>query len=89
MEAVMQAGAQSGKLVVKANEIHKAFGERKIVDNFSTQIKRGARIGLIGANGAGKNTLPVSYTHLTRTTNREVKIQVGAVIVNNEAVPLD
>jgi ATP-binding cassette subfamily F protein uup len=57
MEAVMQAGAQSGKLVVKADEIHKAFGERKIVDNFSTQIKRGARIGLIGANGAGKTTL--------------------------------
>jgi ATP-binding cassette subfamily F protein uup len=57
MEAVMQAGAQSGKLVVKADEIYKAFGERKIVDNFSTQIKRGARIGLIGANGAGKTTL--------------------------------
>jgi ABC transport system ATP-binding/permease protein len=57
MEAVMQAGAQSGKLVVKADEIHKSFGDKKIVENFSTQIKRGARVGLIGANGAGKTTL--------------------------------
>ena len=57
MEAVLQAGDRSGKLVVKADKLVKTFGDKKIVDNFSTQIKRGARIGLIGANGAGKTTL--------------------------------
>ena len=57
MEAVLQAGDRSGKLVVKADKLVKKFGDKKIVDNFSTQIKRGARIGLIGANGAGKTTL--------------------------------
>ena len=57
MEAVMQAGDRSGKLVVKADKVKKAFGDKLLVDNFTTQIKRGARIGLIGANGAGKTTL--------------------------------
>jgi len=57
MYDVMQAGAQSFKLVVKADEIYKTFGDKNIVENFSTQVKRGARIGLIGANGAGKTTL--------------------------------
>ena len=57
MEAVLQAGDRSGKLVVKADKLAKRFGDKQIVDNFSTQIKRGARIGLIGANGAGKTTL--------------------------------
>ena len=57
MEAVLQAGDRSGKLVVKADKIAKAYGEKKLVDNFSTQIKRGSRIGLIGPNGAGKTTL--------------------------------
>ena len=57
MEAVLQAGERSGKLVVKADKLKKSFGDKLIVDNFTTQIKRGARIGLIGANGAGKTTL--------------------------------
>jgi ATP-binding cassette subfamily F protein uup len=46
----------SGKLVIEAKEISKSFGERVIVKNFSTRILRGDRLGLIGANGAGKTT---------------------------------
>ncbi len=57
MEAALQAGDRSGKLVVKADKIDKAYDGRVIVKNFSTQIKRGSRIGLIGPNGAGKTTL--------------------------------
>ena len=48
---------QSGKLVIEAKSITKAYGERKIVDNFSTRIQRGDRLGIIGPNGAGKTTL--------------------------------
>ena len=57
MEAVLQAGDRSGKLVVKADKLVKKFGDKTVVNNFTTQIKRGACIGLIGANGAGKTTL--------------------------------
>jgi len=57
IEAALQAGDRSGKLVVKADKIEKAYDGRDIVKNFSTQIKRGSRIGLIGPNGAGKTTL--------------------------------
>jgi len=48
---------QSGKLVIEAKGISKAYGERKIVENFSTRIQRGDRLGIIGPNGAGKTTL--------------------------------
>lgn len=48
---------QSGKLVIEAKGITKAYGERKIVENFSTRIQRGDRLGIIGPNGAGKTTL--------------------------------
>ena len=57
VEAALQAGDRSGKLVVKADKLNHAYGEQKIICNFSTQIKRGSRIGLIGPNGAGKTTL--------------------------------
>ena len=48
---------QSGKLVIEAKGITKSYGERKIVENFSTRIQRGDRLGIIGPNGAGKTTL--------------------------------
>lgn len=47
----------SGKMVIEAKRISKAFGKRKIVDDFSTRIARGDRIGIVGPNGAGKTTL--------------------------------
>ena len=47
----------SGKLVIEAKHICKSYGERKIVDDFSTRVTRGDRIGIIGPNGAGKTTL--------------------------------
>ncbi|BAM90459.1 ABC transporter with duplicated ATPase domains [Bradyrhizobium oligotrophicum S58] len=48
---------KSGKLVIEAKGASKAFGDRKIVDNFSIRIQRGDRIGIVGPNGAGKTTL--------------------------------
>jgi ABC transport system ATP-binding/permease protein len=48
---------QSGALAITARNISKHFGERTIVENFSTRIFRRDRVGLIGPNGAGKTTL--------------------------------
>jgi ATP-binding cassette subfamily F protein uup len=48
---------KSGALVVEAVGIGKAFGDRSIVENFSTRIMRGDRIGIVGPNGSGKTTL--------------------------------
>ena len=49
--------AESGKLVIEAKGIGKAYGELTIVRDFSIRIARGDRIGLVGPNGAGKTTL--------------------------------
>ncbi|MDX1709644.1 MAG: ATP-binding cassette domain-containing protein [Rhodovibrionaceae bacterium] len=53
---------RSGKLVIEAEHLAKAYasedgGERRIVEDFSTRIARGERVGVIGPNGAGKTTL--------------------------------
>jgi ATP-binding cassette subfamily F protein uup len=47
----------SGALVIEADRIAKAFGERPIVSDFSTRVRRGDRIGIVGPNGTGKTTL--------------------------------
>tara|TARA_R110000868_G_scaffold14669_9_gene67965 strand:- start:4448 stop:6262 length:1815 start_codon:yes stop_codon:yes gene_type:complete len=55
---MMASEAQaSGKRVCVAKNISKSYGDRVIVDDFSTVIARGDRIGIIGPNGAGKTTL--------------------------------
>jgi ABC transport system ATP-binding/permease protein len=54
--ALEQAGS-SGKIVIEAEKLSHRFGEQIILDNFSTRILRGDRVGLIGANGSGKTTL--------------------------------
>ena len=54
--AATEAGG-SGNLVIVADDISKSFGERPIVQGFSTRIMRGDRVGILGPNGAGKTTL--------------------------------
>jgi len=53
---VSQGGA-SGKRVLEAENITKAYGENVVVKDFSTRVLRGDRLGIVGANGAGKTTL--------------------------------
>ncbi|MCY4239395.1 MAG: ATP-binding cassette domain-containing protein [Rhodospirillaceae bacterium] len=61
IRAKIDDGQARSKLVVEAREISKSFqGETKkrpVVSKFSTRIRRGDRIGIIGANGTGKTTL--------------------------------
>jgi ATP-binding cassette subfamily F protein uup len=47
----------SGKRVIEAEGISKAFAERVIVQDLSLRILRGDRLGIVGPNGAGKTTL--------------------------------
>ena len=55
MQAARAEG--SGKKVIEARGVSFAHGAVPIVQDFSTTILRGDRIGLIGPNGSGKTTL--------------------------------
>lgn len=57
VQATITEGRESGKLVIEADGITKAYGARTIVSPFSLRVHRGDRIGLVGPNGAGKTTL--------------------------------
>lgn len=47
----------SGQVVTKADHIYQAYGDKNLIENFSTRIMRGDKIGIIGPNGCGKTTL--------------------------------
>ncbi len=56
-ELLAAEAEKSGSLVIEARNIGVAFGDRAIVRDFSTRIRRGDRVGIIGPNGSGKTTL--------------------------------
>jgi ABC transport system ATP-binding/permease protein len=56
------SGERSGKIVAELSEVSKSFHgadglEKVIVENFTTTILRGDKVGLVGPNGIGKTTL--------------------------------
>ncbi len=54
---VIQEAERSGRMVVNAEGVCFAWGDKKIVEGFSTTILRGDKVGILGPNGSGKTTL--------------------------------
>src|SRR6266566_3638082 len=51
------SGPPLGDLVVKAENVSKAFGDNILFENMTFSLPRGGIVGVIGPNGAGKTTL--------------------------------
>jgi len=68
----IQDGERSGMLVVRVDNVSFSYGDRPIFRDFSTDVMRGDKIGIMGPNGAGKTTL-------LRTLLGQLKPQAGSV----------
>ena len=45
-----------GDLVIDVRDLHKRYGDRKVVDGLTLAVTRGEICGFLGANGSGKTT---------------------------------
>ena len=45
------------KMLFECKNISKTLGGKKLIDDFSTRVLQGERIGIVGRNGSGKSTL--------------------------------
>tara|TARA_Y100000287_G_scaffold185258_2_gene188042 strand:+ start:671 stop:2488 length:1818 start_codon:yes stop_codon:yes gene_type:complete len=55
-ELFIPTGERLGEKVIEINGLSKSFNDRMLIDDFSAIIPRGAIVGIIGGNGAGKST---------------------------------
>ncbi|MEN6465395.1 MAG: ATP-binding cassette domain-containing protein, partial [Syntrophaceae bacterium] len=72
----IQEADRSGRLIADAQKICFSFGGHRIIENFSTTIIRGDRIGIIGPNGSGKTTL--LRVLLGELTPQKGRLRLGA-----------
>ncbi len=57
LEIFIPPGARLGDIVIEAQDVTKAYGERVLVEGMNFRLPPGGIVGIIGANGAGKTTL--------------------------------
>ena len=70
-----QEAGRSGHLVAKVSNLGFSYGEHCLVKDFSTNIMRGDKIGIIGPNGSGKTTLVRLI--LGKMTPQKGKVRLG------------
>src|SRR5438477_459953 len=57
LEITIPAGPRLGDVVVEADGVSKAYGDRVLIEKLAFKLPRGGIVGVIGPNGAGKTTL--------------------------------
>ncbi len=56
-QITIPAGPRLGDLVIEAEGLQKAFGDKLLIDGLDFKLPPGGIVGIVGANGAGKTTL--------------------------------
>ena len=57
LEIHIPPGPRLGDIVIEADQISKAYGDKLLVDDMNFKLPPGGIVGVIGPNGAGKTTL--------------------------------
>lgn len=63
-----------GSKIIELRSVSKSYGENLLIDDFTYLLKRGDRIGIIGANGSGKTTLLEIITNRIKPDGGEIEI---------------
>jgi ATP-binding cassette ChvD family protein len=73
-EIYIPPGPRLGELVIEAQGLRKAFGEKLLFDDLSFRLPPGGIVGIIGPNGAGKTTLFRMLTGAEKADAGEIKL---------------
>jgi energy-dependent translational throttle protein EttA len=78
LEIYIPPGPRLGQVVIEADGVRKAYGDRILMEDMSFRLPPGGIVGVIGPNGAGKTTLFRMITGQEETDSG--KIRVGETV---------
>ena len=61
--------------MLKVRNVHKKFGECRVLEGVNLEINKSERVGIIGPNGAGKTTLFNIITGFLKPDNGEIRFR--------------
>ena len=67
-------GTRMGKKTIELKNVSKAYGDKKLIEDFNYIVLKNQRLGIIGPNGCGKSTLMKIITGLVEPDAGEVEI---------------
>ncbi|MBQ0863078.1 energy-dependent translational throttle protein EttA [Streptomyces smyrnaeus] len=73
-EIQIPPGPRLGNVVVEVENLHKAFGDKVLIDDLSFSLPRNGIVGVIGPNGAGKTTLFKMIQGLEEADSGSIKV---------------
>ena len=73
-EIQIPAGPRLGNVVIEAENLHKGFDGRSLINGLSFTLPRNGIVGVIGPNGVGKSTLFKSIVGLEKLDGGNLKI---------------
>lgn len=81
-----------GKIVIRAENIGKCYGEKRIFSGFDFVLEKGEKVALVGRNGEGKSTF--SKIVMGEITDHEGVMEIGSGVkigyfAQNQAALLD
>ncbi|MBI0126618.1 energy-dependent translational throttle protein EttA [Bifidobacterium sp. W8101] len=92
-EIQIPPGPRLGSKVLEAEHIHKAFGDRVLIDDLSFTLPRNGIVGVIGPNGVGKSTLFKTIVGLEPLTSGTLEVgdtvKISYVDQNREGIDPD
>lgn len=68
----MENGSSNSNNSLRAENLQKTYGRRRVVDDVGLFVEKGEVVGLLGANGAGKTTTFYMMTGLERTEKGKI-----------------
>ena len=74
LEIYIPPGPRLGSVVIEADRVSKAYGDRLLIEDMSFMLPPGGIIGVIGPNGAGKTTLFRMITGLEKADSGAIRI---------------
>jgi len=91
LEIYIPPGPRLGKVVIEAENVSKAFGDRLLFEGMTFALPAGGIVGVVGPNGAGKTTLFNMITGKEAPDSGTIKIgeTVSLAYVDQERNTLD